>query len=181
MLSIQNIVRETGMKCCNEDFHECDGWLSPVTIKHIDAQVLYQAVAHWALLQGRGVTVKEVSKAFGIPVRRASDVLHYIVNKASNSIEVSISQIPGEGNGRQKVVRVWRVYPQRFPQEEKVSEKISGLRRNKHFSRRTQPDGETQRLRTWFLSRRSGETLQEGGVSGLSEEDAGSAQNGQDC
>ncbi|EAR9302083.1 CaiF/GrlA family transcriptional regulator [Salmonella enterica] len=168
MLSIQSIVRETGMKC-SEDFRECDGWQCPATIKHIDPQVLYQAVAFWSQQQGRGVTAKEVSVAFGISVRRASEVLHYIVHESSLSIEASVSLALGIGNGRQKVFWVWGVYPQYFPQAETVTKKISGLRKRKPLSRRAQPDGEIQRLRTWFLSRRSGEPLPEGLVSGLSD------------
>ncbi|EBA9765159.1 CaiF/GrlA family transcriptional regulator [Salmonella enterica] len=165
------------------DFRECDGWLCPITIQHIGTRVLYQAVAYWAQLQGRGVTVKEVSEAFGIPHRRASDVLHYIVHEASSFIEASVSQSRVGGNGRQqKVVRVWRVFPQRFPQTEKMAKKISGLSKPAHRRVRPARDAsEIQHLRTWFLTRRRGETLPYALISGSSEENTAPALKEPDC
>ncbi|EBL5818962.1 CaiF/GrlA family transcriptional regulator [Salmonella enterica subsp. enterica serovar Muenchen] len=168
-------VRETAMKKRSEDFRERDGWLCPASVAHTGTRMLYQAVAYWALLQGRGVTVRDVSEAFAIPVRRASDVLHYIVHEAPASIEASVSLIRGAGNGQQKVVRVSRIFPQHFPQAEKVAKKISGLSQVR--PRRARPDGEVQRLRTWFISRRPGETAPPVLSSGATEKTEHSGNN----
>ncbi|EGI5934724.1 CaiF/GrlA family transcriptional regulator [Salmonella enterica subsp. enterica serovar Urbana] len=163
----------------SEKFRERDGWFCPESVRSVGTQVLYRAVAYWALFQGRGVTVSEVSEAFGIPHRRASDVLHYIVHNASSAIRSRVSLRRGDGNGLQKVVRVWRVYPQHFPQTDKVATQISGLSKK----RPSRGGGEEiQRLRTWFLSRRLGESIpQMLSASDVSEQHADSALNRQNC
>ncbi|EJR4301094.1 CaiF/GrlA family transcriptional regulator [Salmonella enterica] len=155
--------------------------ICPMQIRPAGFHILYQEVARWAMLQGRGVTVKEVSEAFSIPTRRASDILHYIVHNATSSIEASVSLNREDGNGRQKVVRVWRVNPQCFPQTENVAKVISEPE-HPFRRRRKQPDREIQRLRTWFLSRRSGETIPELSAPGIKKEDnAELVCNGQNC
>ncbi|ELC7078844.1 CaiF/GrlA family transcriptional regulator [Salmonella enterica] len=141
------------------DIREQEGWQCPASVLHLNCRALYQAVAYWILLQERAVTVREVSEAFAISVRRASDVLHYIVHDASSSIKSSVNLNRGNGYRRQKRVRIWQVYPQHFPQPRVETSKMKGSKPNKTSFKRPSQDEEILRLRTWFVSRRSGEAL----------------------
>ncbi|EAU6886209.1 CaiF/GrlA family transcriptional regulator [Salmonella enterica] len=146
-----------------EAFCERRGWHCPASVDIPDSRVLYRAVAYWALIQARGVTVHEVSEAFAITHRRASDVLHYIVHEASTSVKSTVSLDVDGGNGRKKVVRVWQIYPHCFPDSERLARNVSGVSRPR---RKSIPEDRTiQQLRNWFLSRHLGEMMPDVGGS----------------
>ncbi|ECV7800837.1 CaiF/GrlA family transcriptional regulator, partial [Salmonella enterica subsp. enterica serovar Brandenburg] len=88
---------------CPEELHERyrEEWFTPSEITHLGITVLYQAVACWALLQEKPVTVLDVSLAFQVAERRASDVLHYITHDAGDMIQ-SETQVIRCSRGRRK-------------------------------------------------------------------------------
>ncbi|WP_019209991.1 CaiF/GrlA family transcriptional regulator [Yersinia massiliensis] len=53
----------------------------PENLKHLSNNPLYFIVAHWALLEDKPVGRDEISAAFHITLRQASDILHYICHR----------------------------------------------------------------------------------------------------
>ncbi|EAM8731796.1 hypothetical protein B0T92_20580 [Salmonella enterica] len=124
-------------------------WRCPQEIEHLGLTVLYQAVACWALLKARPVTVGEVSHVFAIPERRACDVLHYITHDAGMKVTADTRMVHGP-EGRRKAVHVREVDMAWLHQGKRVS--VPEKRK-----KRVDDNRNIQQLRTWFLSRRPGE------------------------
>ncbi|EBB7650892.1 CaiF/GrlA family transcriptional regulator [Salmonella enterica] len=132
-----------------------DEWTCPDEIAHLGITVLYRAVACWGLYLDRPVSVADVSQAFAIQERRASDVLHYITHTAQYVRAVNLPP----GRGRKRMVRVLSVASplvpcrQRVPTEEETKPLPA--------SRKKDCAGEsgTLALRRWFVSRRRGEKV----------------------
>ena len=69
---------------------------------------LYIIIAHWALLRGNIVTVRDVCQGFNISIRRASDFLEYLTEQGSMNIDAECFLLPQPTNSRLKR-RAWRV------------------------------------------------------------------------
>ncbi|QHS44912.1 CaiF/GrlA family transcriptional regulator [Klebsiella michiganensis] len=69
---------------------------------------LYLAVAYWAYLQKKAVTVSDVRKSFGISFRRASDLLEYLTEQGSKVVSAECFLLPQPTGCRLKR-RAWRV------------------------------------------------------------------------
>lgn len=63
-------------------------WRLPPGMECEDGIPLWQAVALWALRQGRAVTREDISQAFSVAPRRAADVMTYIMCDRSDAVEV---------------------------------------------------------------------------------------------
>ncbi|EBO9664770.1 CaiF/GrlA family transcriptional regulator [Salmonella enterica subsp. enterica] len=145
-----------------------EGWQSPPEITHLGDVPLYQAVACWSLLLERAVTVAEVSQAFYVSARRASDVLHYISHDAHDVI-VAESCILRSQRGRRKAVRVLSVQSRLFSGGKKGGcHKSTSLPDSRGRTaghgrkyRESQHSDAVQALRAWFVSRCQGERVPE--------------------
>ncbi|EDA0856155.1 CaiF/GrlA family transcriptional regulator [Salmonella enterica] len=147
---------------CPEEPREryCEEWITPPEITHLGITVLYQAVACWALLQEKPVTVLDVSLAFQVAERRASDVLHYITHDAGDMIQAE-TQVIRCSRGRRKAVRVLSVYSPLFSRQKKWG-KQQHQAKNSSGRKKKEICEITQHLRTWFVSRRTGESVADG-------------------
>ncbi|HCM1955515.1 TPA: CaiF/GrlA family transcriptional regulator [Salmonella enterica subsp. salamae serovar 9,46:z4,z24:z39:z42] len=147
---------------CPEELRERyrEEWITPPEITHLGITVLYQAIACWALLQEKPVTVLDVSLAFQVTERRASDVLHYITHDAGDTVqsETKVIRCP---RGRRKAVRVLSVYSPLFFRQKK-SGKQQHQAKNSSGRKKRETCESTQHLRTWFVSRRTGEVWSDG-------------------
>lgn len=63
-------------------------WRLPPGMEGEEGAPLWQAVALWALRQGRAVTREEISQAFSVAPRRAADVMTYIMCDRSDAVAV---------------------------------------------------------------------------------------------
>ena len=90
--------------------HGC--FLIPQEIRHLRNLPLYRAVAWWGLIRGSEFTRTEVSQAFQIDLRRASDILHYICHRyEGNDITFQHRKIPARGGHHLLVLRILSVEP----------------------------------------------------------------------
>lgn len=69
---------------------------------------LYVLVAYWGLRQGKSVTVRDVRQAFGLSLRRASDILEYMTEQGSDIVETECHLRPLKPGDR-RMRREWRV------------------------------------------------------------------------
>lgn len=69
---------------------------------------LYVLVAYWGLRQGKPVTVRDVRLAFGLSLRRASDILEYMMEQGGNIVETECHLRPLK-HGDRRMRREWRV------------------------------------------------------------------------
>lgn len=140
---------------------------------HLRGAPLYQAVAYWVLLEGRHVTVRNVSEAFCLTTRKARDVLHYITHEAGTAVDADIDErrdpsSPSRGGRGVKTVYIRRVYPHLFPQKKQKETQPDRPEKAKTVAsgRKARPGTADehcgiQTLRKWFVSRRPGEPVPE--------------------
>ncbi|WP_407578979.1 CaiF/GrlA family transcriptional regulator [Citrobacter koseri] len=69
---------------------------------------LYVLVAYWGLRQRKPVTVRDVRQAFGLSLRRASDILEYMTEQGSEIVEAECHLRPLKPGDR-RMRREWRV------------------------------------------------------------------------
>lgn len=157
------------MAGCDYERERTSGdWLYPPELAHLGDIPLYQAVACWSLLLEDAVTAVEVSRAFHVSERRASDVLHYITHDALDVIQ-SECRIVRCQQGRRKAVRVLSVQSPLFYRQKKTvgsNSKDPCCRRgridgNGRKGRESQRSEAVRALRAWFVSRRQGEKVPE--------------------
>ncbi|ECA1912767.1 CaiF/GrlA family transcriptional regulator, partial [Salmonella enterica subsp. enterica serovar Vitkin] len=70
---------------------------------------LYLLVAHWALVQGRPVTVRDISEAFHIINRRASDIMLYLRRLPDSVLTCRSVRVYPDGALRRSAVLVTSV------------------------------------------------------------------------
>ncbi|WP_414446496.1 CaiF/GrlA family transcriptional regulator [Citrobacter europaeus] len=77
-------------------------WILPAEVCWLGEPALWLAVAWWARLNERPVSITEISSAFGVNMRRAGDAVSYIINSCKNNVkaEVFVQGIPGGGRTR---------------------------------------------------------------------------------
>lgn len=111
---------------------------------------LYLLVAHWALVQGRPVTVRDISEAFHIINRRASDIMLYLRRLPDSVLTCRSVRVYPDGALRRSAVLVTSVSGLPAPVEPKNTG--SGT---PPATRKSKPVTD---LRSWMVSRRPGET-----------------------
>lgn len=121
---------------------------------------LYVLVAYWGLRRRKPMTVRDVREAFGLSLRRASDILEYMSEQGSDIVEAECRLRPLK-QGDRRMRREWRVtvvYGERvrFSPEtvNRVSAPVHG------------PDGSGHdclpELRRWFTRWRPGRKVPDG-------------------
>ncbi|WP_169741194.1 CaiF/GrlA family transcriptional regulator [Trabulsiella guamensis] len=123
---------------------------------------LYMLIAHWALLRGVPVTVRDVRLAFDITLRRASDLLEYLTEQGSRVVEAECYLVPSPRGGKcmcrafrvisinGKLARIHSISP---PHNRETNNQLTPLANAE--------DEELQDLRRWIAQRRTGETVPE--------------------
>ena len=118
---------------------------------------LYILVALWAFRQGKPVTVKMVREAFSISIRRASDILEYMMEHGEGVID-AVCTVHYIEQGDRRLRRVWVVrgvcqklstYSRKDPV---VNREVKRSKEKKVIDR-------TEELRRWFISRPKGKTV----------------------
>ncbi|EAA5550587.1 CaiF/GrlA family transcriptional regulator [Salmonella enterica subsp. enterica] len=110
---------------------------------------LYLLVAHWALIQGRPVTVRDISEAFHIINRRASDIMLYLRRLPDSVLTCRFVRVNPGGAPRRGAIMVTSVYGLPAPA---APQKADTPRRPP-----ARKSAAVQDLRTWMVSRRPGE------------------------
>lgn len=83
-----------------------EAWVLPAEVCWLGKPVMWLAVAWWVRLMGRPVSSTEISQAFGISVRRASDVVTYIITNCKNNVRLDYYVEGAEGGGRVRFLQV---------------------------------------------------------------------------
>ncbi|HFI5337032.1 TPA: CaiF/GrlA family transcriptional regulator [Serratia liquefaciens] len=89
-----------------------DTWALPDCLTALcDARplLLWEAVAHWALREGRGVSRDDVAQAFHIAPRRAADVMRYILLSQTATVTCASLVVRREDGVRQMLFHVTQV------------------------------------------------------------------------
>lgn len=111
---------------------------------------LYLLVARWAVIQNRPLTSRDISEAFHIINRRASDIMLYISRLPDSVLTSHLLWLHPDGESRRRAIRVTAVYGRPAPVEPKNTG--SGI---PPATRKSKPVTD---LRNWMVSRRPGET-----------------------
>ena len=123
----------------------------PPEMAHLPHLRLYQAVALWALTVGSGVTRDDISRAFRISVRRAADVMHYILAARQDVITCTRQVIRlGQGRGRTLLLHVTAVSAMSDEPRQSMSPSASPRKPRPAPVRKERV---SQALRSWFLTR----------------------------
>ncbi|EBS1713836.1 CaiF/GrlA family transcriptional regulator [Salmonella enterica subsp. enterica serovar Vitkin] len=110
---------------------------------------LYLLVAHWALVQGRPVTVRDISEAFHIINRRASDIMLYLRRLPDSVLTCRSVRVYPDGALRRSAVLVTSVSGLPAPDAPQKNNTPQRPPARKSTAIRD--------LRTWMVSRRPGE------------------------
>ncbi|EMP2221596.1 hypothetical protein RJO47_000337 [Enterobacter hormaechei] len=81
-------------------------WVLPAEVCWLGEPALWLAVAWWARLSGRPVSVTEISCAFRISTQRAGDAVSYILNNCQNNVTAEGFVQGAPGGGRTRFIRV---------------------------------------------------------------------------
>lgn len=83
-------------------------WILPTEVCWLGEPALWLAVAWWARLTGRPVSASEISCAFGISMRRASDAVGYILNSCKYNVKAE-DYVQGASGGHHDFIHVHEV------------------------------------------------------------------------
>ncbi|WP_337050034.1 CaiF/GrlA family transcriptional regulator [Serratia fonticola] len=72
---------------------------------------LYLAVAHWAVCHGRPFNRETLSLAFSISLRRAANVMDYLVTRRQECITYEKRVLVQGHGGRELMLRIFAVHP----------------------------------------------------------------------
>ncbi|ECK7221276.1 CaiF/GrlA family transcriptional regulator, partial [Salmonella enterica subsp. enterica] len=78
---------------------------------------LYLLVARWAVIQNRPLTSRDISEAFHIINRRASDIMLYISRLPDSVLTSHLLWLHPDGESRRRAIRVTAVYGRPAPVE----------------------------------------------------------------
>ncbi|HEC7758690.1 TPA: hypothetical protein R4A49_004329 [Salmonella enterica subsp. enterica serovar Muenchen] len=131
----QRKIRDTRLAC--RDIHTAFG--------------LYRLVAGWALLEGRPVTVVDITDAFELSLRLAGDIMRFLLEEAGEVLQAEKCVVSCPRQGRQNALLVHSIDTDGFAHLLQAREKEA---RNLQSRREA-----LRQSRIWFASRRPGETL----------------------
>lgn len=118
---------------------------------------LYVLVAYWGLRQGKSVTVRDVRQAFGLSLRRASDILEYMTEQGRNIVETECHLRPLKPGDR-RMRREWRVTAVYGERARTIKEPVNRSSTPPGGRNASGREGISE-LGRWFVTRRPGRAV----------------------
>lgn len=127
----------------------------PQEIKHLftNNYPLYVLIAMWACRRSEPVTVRDVRVAFGLTMRRASDMMEYISEHAGKDIDVQCS-VNYLSSSDRRLRRSWQIT--RVSHALKTTSRKSESKTNTVAYSSYIPENDATRMKRWFLRRLPG-------------------------
>lgn len=121
---------------------------------------LYIIIAHWALLRGEPVTVRDVRLAFNISLRRASDMLEYLTEQGRKVVHAECFLLPPSGKNKCKR-RAWIIFSVNGEKARVLKPVPPSKETITPPSKDISPEAYFSELRRWAASRKAGDRFPE--------------------